>query len=499
MSAAHNMIPMIEPPGYRKPPQNLECEQALLGILLYRNETLHSLEFLEPRHFFEPVHQRIFEAIREQVLSGKQANPITLGPVFAQDPALQDAGGVGYLARLMMTRMVGSNAVHYGKSILDACTRREIIQAAEDAIEDAGRETLEGSAEEVMAALGTRLQLIEAGRDTTGELGHVSSAADRALEAAEHAYKNRGKITGTSTGLKPLDRKTGGLQPGDLLIIAGRPSMGKTALVTNIAHNVAKAYQAHTDDDGKQVVDAGGVVAFFSLEMSAQQLATRIIAGESGVSAERIRSGEVDQDEFNRFHDEKLKLDRIPLFIDDQTSVTTGKMRSRARRIKRQHGLHLIIVDYLQLLDGADGMSEQNRTQQISTITRGLKTMAKELGVPVIALSQLSRAVELREDRRPQLADLRDSGSIEQDADIVMFCYREEYYLERSEPTSKGPKETDEKFDARRKGHFERLNACAGKGEVIIGKQRHGPTATVNLSFNGPQTKWFDPYEQGNF
>lgn len=488
-------VPMVQLPGYRVPPQNLEAEQALLGILLYRNDTLHSLEFLEPRHFFEPVHQRIFEAIREQVMSGRSANPVTLGPVFAQDPALQDAGGIGYLAKLVQARMVGANAVHYGQAILDACTRREIIEAAEDAIEDASRETLDGSAEDVMASLGTRLQLIEAARDTTGELGHVSGASDRALIAAEHAYKNRGRITGTSTGVKPLDRKTGGLQPGDLLIIAGRPSMGKTALVTNIAHNVAKAYQAHQDDDGKTVVDAGGVVGFFSLEMSAEQLITRIIAGEIGVSADRIRNGEIDQDEFNRFHDEKMKLDRIPLFIDDQTSVTTAAMRSRARRIKRQHGLHLIIVDYLQLLDGAAGMSEQNRTQQISTITRGLKTMAKELSVPVIALSQLSRAVELREDRRPQLADLRDSGSIEQDADIVMFCYREEYYLERSEPTSKGPKETDEKFDARRKAHFERLNACAGKGEVIIGKQRHGPTATVHLGFDGPKTRWYDMFE----
>lgn len=488
-------VPMVHPPGYRVPPQNLEAEQALLGILLYRNDTLHSLEFLEPRHFFEPVHQRIFEAVREQVLSGKSANPITLGPVFAQDPALQDAGGVGYLAKLVMSRMVGANAVHYGQAILDACTRREIIEAAEDAIEDASRETLDGSAEEVMASLGTRLQLIEAGRDTTGELGHVSSAADRALIAAEHAYKNRGKITGTSTGITPLDRKIGGLQPGDLLIIAGRPSMGKTTLATNIAFNVARAYKQGVGSNGETVVEDGGVVAFYSLEMSGEQLVTRIIAGEIAVPADRIRNGDIDEADFNRFYEEKQRIDRLPLFIDDQASVTVSAMLPRARRIQRQHGLHLIVIDYLQLLNGAAGKDEQNRTQEISKITRGLKTMAKDLGVPVIALSQLSRAVELREDRRPQLADLRDSGSIEQDADIVMFCYREEYYLERSEPTSKGPKETDEKFDARRKAHFERLNACAGKGEVIIGKQRHGPTATVHLGFDGPKTRWYDLYE----
>lgn len=492
-------VPMVHPPGYRVPPQNLEAEQALLGILLYRNDTLHSLEFLEPRHFFEPVHERIFEAIREQVLSGKQANPITLGPVFAQDPALQDSGGVGYLAKLVMSRMVGANAVHYGQAILDACTRRELIQWAEDVAEHAERETLEGSAEEVLQEAATRLQLIEAGRDTGGDLGHIAGAVQRARVAAERAYKNQGKVTGISTGIKALDRKIGGLQQTDLLIIAGRPGMAKTSLATNIAYNVAKAYQAHQDENGKRVLDAGGVVGFFSLEMSGEQLTDRIIAGEIDIAADRIRNGAIGGDEFQRYYEEGDRLERLPLFIEDQSSLTISTIKSRSLRLKRKHGLDLIIVDYLQLMSGSSSRRDENRTQEISEITRGLKTLAKDLHVPVIALSQLSRDVEKRDDKRPQLADLRDSGSIEQDADIVMFVYREEYYLNGQEPNARGPKETQDKFDERRKQYFERLNAAAGKGDVIIAKQRHGPTCTVNLGFSGPKTKWFDLYEQGNF
>jgi replicative DNA helicase len=307
---------------------------------------------------------------------------------------------------------------------------------------------------------------------------------------AEAAFKRSGKTTGVSSGFTDLDKLLGGLHPSDLLILAGRPSMGKTALATNIAFNAAKAYKPAKTPDGRTIAEDGAVVGFFSLEMSAEQLATRILAEESGISGDRIRRGDVSHEDFDKFVQASQRLSSVPLFIDDTPALSIAALRTRARRLKRQQGLDLIVVDYLQLMQGTPGArGAENRVQEISEITRGLKSVAKDLNVPVIALSQLSRAVEQREDKRPQLADLRESGSIEQDADVVMFVFREEYYLGRAEPTRR-PEESDDKFNDRYGRWQERLQQVHGTGEVLIAKQRHGPIGKVTLRFDGETTKF---------
>jgi replicative DNA helicase len=468
--------------AYRLPPHNIEAEQALLGAILVNNDACERVsDFLKPEHFFEPVHARIYEAIYRLVKAGKLASPVTLKTFFERDNSLAEIGGAAYLARLAASATTIINAQEYGRTIYDLAIRRrlinigtDIVNAAYDAPVDVGPRTLIEEAEQGL------YELAETGRYGKG-FRAFSDALTEAIDMAASAYERDGGLSGISCGLTDIDAKMGGLQRSDLIILAGRPAMGKTALATNIAYHVAKAYRAEKLSDGSEKVVEGGVVAFFSLEMSAEQLATRILSEQAEIPSERIRRGKITEEEFRRLTAVSQEMQSIKLFIDDTRGIPVAQLAARARRLKRQHGLGLIVVDYLQLLAGSAKMSAQGRVQEITEITTGLKALAKELDCPIIALSQLSRQVEARDDKRPQLADLRESGSIEQDADVVLFVYREEYYLQRKEPKPNTPE------------HFEwqeEMNKVTGKAEVIIGKQRHGPTGTIPLQFDASLTRF---------
>ncbi|HLZ65875.1 MAG TPA: replicative DNA helicase [Aliidongia sp.] len=497
MDPARSIAPAVpappDTPAYRTPPQNLEAEQALLGALLVNNATYHRVsEFLRPDYFFEPVHRRIYEAVEKLIERGQIASPVTLKPFFEQDGALADIGGARYLAQLAASVVTIINAADYGRQIYDLHLRRQLIEIGGDVVNEAFEQDLDLDAKKQIEVAEKKLFDLATEGAADGGFQPFKQALLNATEIAEAAYKRGGKTSGVSSGFRDLDKKLGGLHPSDLMILAGRPSMGKTTLATNIAFNVARAYRQGRGPTGEAIAEDGGVVAFYSLEMSAEQLATRILSEASGVSGDKIRRGEVARDEFDRFVQASLELQSIPLFIDDTPALSIAAVRTRARRLKRQQGLNLIIVDYLQLLTGTPNRGgETNRVQEISEITRGLKALAKELSVPVIALSQLSRAVEQREDKRPQLADLRESGSIEQDADSVMFVYREEYYLGRAEPARR-PEESEDKYLQRHAEWWDRMGKAGGKAEVIIGKQRHGPIGTITLSFDGATTKFAD-------
>ena len=478
-------------PSYRAPPVNIEAEQALLGAILVNNAAYHRVsEFLRPEHFAEGVHGRIYEAICKLVERGQIANPVTLKGVFDQDNALAEIGGSAYLGRLAASVITVINAEDYGRTIYDLHLRRQLITVGEEVVNGAYKHDIELDATAQIEIAEKKLfDLAESGIATGGFQAFQLSLANAILQA-EAAFKRDGKTAGVSTGFTDLDKLLGGLHPSDLLILAGRPSMGKTALATNIAFNAAKLYRRKQTQDGRILAEDGAVVGFFSLEMSAEQLAARVLAEESGVSGDRIRRGDVSHDDFDKFVQASQRLATVPLYIDDTPALSIAALRTRARRLKRQHGLDLIVVDYLQLLQGTgSARSSENRVQEISEITRGLKAIAKELDVPVIALSQLSRAVEQREDKRPQLADLRESGSIEQDADVVMFVFREEYYLGRAEPMRR-PEESEEKFNDRYERWKSRLEEVHATAEVIISKQRHGPIGTVRLRFEGETTKF---------
>ena len=481
-----------DPEPIRIPPYNTDAEQALLGAMLINNATYSRVsEFLQAEHFGNAVHGRIFAAIGKLIESGQRADPVTLKGLFDQDAALASIGGSQYLARLATSAVTIINAEDYGRIIHDLYQRRELIILGEDVVNDAFRQDLDDPAHGQIERAERRLfDLATAGRLEGGFRAFETALVD-AIDNAEAAFKRSGKTVGVATGFADLDKKLGGLHPSDLLILAGRPSMGKTALATNIAFNAAREYKPARTPDGRTVAEDGAVVGFFSLEMSAEQLAMRILAEESGVSSDRIRRGDVSHEDFDKFVRASHQLAALRLFIDDTPALTVSALRTRARRLMRQQGLGLIIVDYLQLLRASNQVRViENRVQEVSDITRGLKALAKELGVPVLALSQLSRAVEQREDKRPMLADLRESGSIEQDADVVMFIFREEYYKSR-EPV-RGPDEADDKFDKRYQAWKEELERVHGIGEIIIAKQRHGPIGTVKLRFDAQTTKFED-------
>ncbi len=484
---------MPDDTAFRSPPHNVEAEQALLGAILVNNNTYSRIsEFLRPEHFYSPVHQRIFAAISRLIEHNQIADPVTLKSYFQHDGSLTDIGGDAYIAKLAYSVITIINAADYGKTIYDAFLRRQLIEIGTDTVNDAFEYTLDASATQQMETAEKKLFDLAMSGTAEGGFRQFNQALKAAVEIAEFAFKRSGKTTGVSTGFSDIDGKLGGLHPSDLVILAGRPSMGKTALATNIAFNVAKAHRAGIGPTGERIAEDGGIVGFFSLEMSAEQLATRVLAEESGVSSDRIRRGEVRHDEFDRFVQASARLGGVPLHIDDTPALTIQALRTRARRLQRQHGLHLIVIDYLQLLQGTGRPgSEFNRVQEVSEITRGLKALAKELDVPVLALSQLSRALEQREDKRPQLADLRESGSIEQDADVVMFVFREEYYLERAKCEQR-PEESTDKYTERYARWFKRVEETKGKAEVIIAKQRHGPVGTVMLTFQGEITKFSD-------
>jgi replicative DNA helicase len=484
-----------DPEFIRTPPYNTDAEQRLLGALLISNAAYARVsEFLRAEHFGNAVHGRIFAAIGKLIERGQIANPVTLQNLFDQDGALSEIGGAQYLARLAGGAVTIINAEDYGRIIHDLYQRRELITLGEDIVNDAFRQDLDDPArEQIERAEKTLFDLATTGQ-IEGGFRAFGSALAGAISDADAAFKRDGKTVGVATGFRDLDKKLGGLHRSDLVILAGRPSMGKTSLATNIAFNAAKAYKPVRLSDGRTVAEDGAIVGFFSLEMSAEQLATRLLAEQTGVSGDRIRRGEIGREDFDKFVQVSHRLEALPLFIDDTPALGVSSLRTRARRLMRQQGLGLIVVDYLQLLrPSVQVRTLENRVQEISDITRGLKALAKELNVPVLALSQLSRAVEQREDKRPMLADLRESGSIEQDADVVMFIYREEYYLSR-EPT-RHTDEAEAKFNERYEEWTKRLEKAHGLSEIIIAKQRHGPVGTIQLRFDAESTR-FDNFAE---
>lgn len=459
----------------RLPPHSLEAEQALLGALLHNNLSFEQVsEFLRPEHFSDPTHSRIFEAITNLISRGHIADPITLKEYFDKDDTLSEVGGGKYLAELAASVISIINTKNYGQKIYDFYLRRQLIDIGEGIVNEAHTFDLDIEATQQIEVAEKKLfDLSTVGTQEKG-LQTFSTSLKDALVSAEVAYKRDSHVVGITSGFKKLDECLGGFHPSDLIILAGRPSMGKTALGTNFAFNAALNAIEKNE---------GGPVAFFSLEMSAEQLANRILGQESGLSSDLIRRGDIGKSDFPRLVEASNRINSLPLFIDDTPGISVPALRTRARRLKRQEGLGMIVIDYLQLMTSPGRRSFESRVLEISEITRGLKALAKELNVPVIACSQLSRSVEQRDDKRPQLADLRESGSIEQDADVVMFVYREEYYLARKKPTG-----NDEKI-----AEWDRaMKSIENIAEVIIGKQRHGPIGTVNLHFEGRLTKFSD-------
>ncbi|WP_296426226.1 replicative DNA helicase [Yoonia sp.] len=470
-------------------PHSIEAEQQLLGAILTNNDIFDRVAaIIGPKHFYDPVHARIFETAASRISKNMLASPVTLKTFMEDDEGLKELGGPPYLARLAGAAISAFAARDYAQMIYDLATRRELIQLGRNIADKAAKIDVHSEPkEQIVEAEQALYSLAEQG---TSEQGFQSflRAVTEAVNVANSAYQREGGLAGISTGLVDLDKKLGGLHKSDLLILAGRPSMGKTSLATNIAYNVAKAYQRGTLSDGSEGAVDGGVVGFFSLEMSAEQLAARILAEASEISSHKIRQGDMTESEFRRFVDAAKKLESCPLFIDDTAAIPISQLSARARRLKRTHGLDVLIVDYLQLVRG----TSENRVQEIGEISMGLKAIAKELNIPVIALSQLSRQVENREDKRPQLSDLRESGSIEQDADVVMFVYRGEYYAEREKPD-------DANMDAIAAWQ-EKMSNLHGKADVIVGKQRHGPIGTIELSFTAEFTRFgnlIKPWQQG--
>jgi replicative DNA helicase len=479
---------------YREPPRNYEAEQALLGAILVNNKAFEQVaDFLVAEDFAEAAHGRVYEAVRILIERGQIATPVTLKAYFEQDEGLAEIGGAAYLARLAGAAVSIINAAEYGRLVHDLALRRNLIALGEDVVNEAFRHDIDLDAMGQIEIAEKRLYDLATTGQYEGGFLSFETALTHAIEMAEAAYAREGSLTGVATGFADLDKLLGGLHRSDLLILAGRPAMGKTALATNIAFHAAKRRADIARETGQDIasIEDGAVIGFFSLEMSAEQLATRILAEQAQVSSEKIRRGELSHDDFARVVQASQDLARVPLYIDDTPALTVAGLRTRARRLKRQRGLGLIVVDYLQLVNASARNREANRVQEISEISRGLKTLAKELDVPVVALSQLSRAVEQREDKRPQLSDLRESGSIEQDADVVMFIFREEYYLQKAEPVQRA-EEDDTKYLDRMQKWQERCEAVYGLAEVIVAKQRHGPTGTVKLRFEGATTRFSD-------
>jgi len=472
-------------PLYRAAPHNIEAEQALLGAILINNEAFDRVsDFLQPKHFFETIHQQIFDIAGGLIRAGKRASPITLKTFFPTDLVIEGLTINQYLARLAAEATTIINAVDYGQTIYDLSVRRDLILVGTDIVNRAYDSPIDLPPKEQIEDAEKQLyELAEIGRFESGFQG-FSSALKSSVDMAAAAFQRDGHLSGLATGLKDLDFRMGGLQRSDLIIVAGRPGMGKTALGTNIAFNVARAWRGQLRADGHYETVNGGVVGFFSLEMSAEQLGTRILAEITGVSSSRIRRGDIKQSDFETLTDAMVQIQHLPLLIDDTGGISVAQLAARARRLKRQRGLDLLIIDYLQLLQGSTRRSAENRVQEITEITTKLKALAKELNMPILALSQLSRQVESRDDKRPQLSDLRESGSIEQDADVVLFVYRDEYYLGTKEPRAG----TDEHIKWQ-----SQMAEVHGSAEVIIGKQRHGPTGTVKLQFDAELTRFSDP------
>jgi replicative DNA helicase len=467
--------------SFRLAPHNVEAEQALLGAVLVNNEAFYRVsDFLMAEHFYEPIHREIYEVIGKIIRAGKAATPVTV-KTFLPDNLVADFTMPQYLARVAAEATTVINAADYGQSIYDLAIRRKLIEIGEQMVATAYNADVEETAPKQIEDTEKQLfELAEKGR-YDGGFQPFNAATTAAIEMAAEAFKRDGTLSGTATGLTDLDRLMGGLQRSDLIILAARPAMGKTSLATNIAFHVSRHWKGSTTPDGHRKTEDGGIVAFFSLEMSAEQLATRILAEQSGISSSDIRRGNIHESQFSHLVDTANLMAQIPLYIDDTGGLSISQLAARARRLKRQRGMDLMVIDYLQLLSGSGRKGNENRVQELTEITTTLKALAKELEVPIIALSQLSRQVESRDDKHPQLSDLRESGSIEQDADVVLFVYREEYYLKNKEPKEGSPEHLAWQ------GEMEKVH---GRAEVIIGKQRHGPTGTVQLTFEANLTRF---------
>jgi replicative DNA helicase len=475
----------LRPPqdaGPPRAPANIEAEQALLGALLYDNGAYERLsDALQAGHFYEPFHGRLYAAIEANIRRGQLADPTLLAEQFSRDVAFQELGGVRYLADLVDRAPPAARAPDYGRAVYDLALRRELIRIGGEVAKTAEEGDPDLSARDQIEAAEQKLYtLAETGSTSAGLIG-FDVALTHAVEMAAEAYNRDGGLSGLSTGITDLDAKLGGLHPSDLIILASRPSMGKSSLCANIAFNVARRYEWEPQPDSTRKTVNGGVVAFFALEMSAAQMAMRLLAEVSGVPSDLIRKGDITAADFGRIRDAANEIQEAPLFIDDTGGISISKLMARARRLKRTTGLDLIVIDYVQLVTVGVGSRPENRVQEVSQITQSLKSLAKELHVPVIAAAQLSRQVENREDKRPQLSDLRESGSIEQDADVVMSIYRESYYLSRTEPRDG----TTEHLEWEAK-----MDQIRNEAEIIIGKQRHGPIGTVKLHYDENLTKF---------
>jgi replicative DNA helicase len=470
-------------PTARQLPNNLPAEQNLLGALLLDNDVMERIDDrLRAEHFYDPLHGRIFATMMRLIDRGQLANPVTLKTFFSATEEGQTTEIEDYLGELADGVISLAQAPDYSATIYETHLRRELIRIGDDVITDANHPDVDVSAmTQIETAEAKLFQLAEAGEASVG-LKSFEKVAAAAINQAAIARKSDGGLSGYSTGLTGLNNKMGGLHKSDLIILAGRPAMGKSALATNIAFHVAT-----TTKSG----ETAAPVAFFSLEMSAEQLGIRILSERAQIDSNSIRQGQLSSEEFDRLIEASDALSTAPFFIDDTPALSVSQVASRARRMKRTGGLGLIVIDYLQMLAPQLGVRPENRVQEISNISRSLKAMAKELDVPVLALSQLSRAVEQREDKRPNLSDLRESGSIEQDADVVLFVYRDEYYLAKKEPERESH-ESEEKFNLRYDLYRERLEKAHNKAEVIIGKQRHGPTGLIELHFEKSLTKFSD-------
>jgi len=484
-------LPAFAAPGsastaaFRTMPHNLDAEKGLLGAILLNNRAHEKVtEYLRPEHFAYERHGQIYEAISKLIERGQVADGITLQRFFEHDQSLAEIGGPAYLAELAGAAASVINAGEYGRIVYDLYLKRQLINLGEDMINRAYGADIDAVASAQIESAEQNLYDLATAGDYEGGFQDFKTTIIEAINLAEAAHRREGGLAGVSTGFRDVDTLLGGLHPSDLIILAGRPSMGKTALATNIAYNAAKDFH---DSKGER----GAVVGFFSLEMSAEQLAGRILSEQSNIPSDKMRKGLLSNEEFTILAQCARTLHEVPFFIDDTPALTVSALRTRARRLKRQHNLGLIIVDYLQLISGSPNSRSDGRVQEVSEITRGLKTLAKELNVPVIALSQLSRQVESREPPRPQLSDLRESGSIEQDADVVSFVYREEYYMERKKPGRRA--EEDEGKYHEREGKWEdALQQIKNIADLIVAKQRHGPIGDVKLQFTGEFTRFGD-------
>jgi replicative DNA helicase len=487
MALLDSIAPKAAPatPGDRTAPHSIEAEQALLGAILKNNEALDRVsDFLEPEHFYEPVHGQIYDVARALIRVGKRADTITLRTHL---PGEVDIAGLTlnqYLARLAAEATTIINAADYARNIYDLFIRRSLISIGMDIVSSSYEAPVDFPPIKQIEEIEHKIYALAEKGKYGGGFERFTTVATRAVDMVAKAYQRDGKLSGVATGLTKLDQLMGGLQPSDLIILAGRPGMGKTALATNIAYNVAKSYQFEQLPDGRRETKNGGVVGFFSLEMSAEQLATRILSERTQIPSHKMRRGSINADagDFERIKDAAIEIEFIPLYIDETGGLSISQLAARARRLQRQQGLDLLVVDYVQLLQGSSRRAMEGRVQEVTEITSSLKALAKELNIPILALSQLSRQVENRDDKHPQLSDLRESGSIEQDADVVLFVFREEYYhLMRKPAEADQAKFADWQLEAE-KHH--------GKAEVIIAKQRHGPTGTVDLQFEGEVTRF---------